>query len=284
MLVHIKDLVSQAVKQNYCLGAYNVHNLETAIAVAQAAQDMKSPAIIQVSESAAKYMGIKTVVNIVSALAEEVAKDVPLALHLDHGKNIDFLFSCIAAGFKSVHMDGSELSFDENIAITKRAVDFAHHHDVWVQGEVGAILGGHGSEGKLNQVVPLANPEDVYKFIQATGVDTVAPAVGTAHGNFKDENIDFALLATIKNKIGNVPLVLHGGSGNDDKILQAIKLGVNIVNIGTDIKVGFTKSVIKQAKLNPKETDPRKLLSPAIEAVKALVMAKMKLFGSANKA
>lgn len=284
MLVHIKDLVAHASKGKYCLGAFNVHNLETAIAVAKAAEEKKSPAIIQVSESATNYMGIKTVVNIVAALAEGIAKDVPLSLHLDHGKNIDFLFSCITAGFKSVHMDGSQLPLAENIAITKQAVDYAHKQGVWVQGEVGALLGGHGSAGKLNQKVPLADPSEVYEFIGATGVDTIAAAVGTAHGNFQDENINFELLATIKSKIGDIPLVLHGGSGNDDKISQAVKLGVNIINIGTDIKVGFTQTVIEQAKLNPTETDPRKLLSPAIEVVKALVMAKMELFGSVNKA
>ncbi len=283
MLVHIKELIAAAVKKDYCLGAYNVHNLETVIAVAQAASEMNSPAIIQVSESAAQYMGIKTVVNIVEALAQDIAKDVPLALHLDHGKNIDFLFACIEAGFKSVHMDGSHLSLAENIVITKQAVEYAHQRGVWVQGEVGALLGGHGGSGKLGEVIPLADPEEVYEFIKATNVDTIAAAVGTAHGSFQDENINFDLLRTIKQKIGTIPFVLHGGSGNDDKILQAVKLGVNIINIGTDIKVGFTQSVIKQAQANPNETDPRKLLTPAILSVKKLVMAKMELFGSANQ-
>lgn len=284
MLTHIKELVNDALEREYCLGAYNVHNLETAIAVAQAAWEMKSPAIIQVSESAVHYMGLKTVINIVRALAEDTAKDIPLALHLDHGKNIDFLFACIEAGFKSVHMDGSHLPLVENIALTKQAVDFAHKHGVWVQGEVGALLGGHGSGGKLGEVIPLADPEEVYEFTKATGVDTIAAAVGTAHGSFQDENINFELLQTIKQKIGTIPFVLHGGSGNDDKISQAVKLGVNIVNIGTDIKVGFTQSVIKQAQMSPTETDPRKLLSPAIAAVKTMVMGKMELFGSADKA
>ncbi len=284
MLVHIKELVTAAQAKNYCLGAFNIHNLETAIAVASAAAEKKSPAIIQVSPSAAKYMGIATVVNIVSALASETAKDVPIALHLDHGKDIEFLQSCIQAGFQSVHMDGSDLPLSENIAITKAAVALAKQQGIWVQGEVGALLGGHGSEGKLNQVIPLADPDEVSEFVLATGVDTIAAAVGTAHGNFQDENIDFELLTTIKNKIGNVPLVLHGGSGNDQKISQAIALGVNIVNIGTDIKVGFTKAVINQAQINPTETDPRKLLTPGIVAVKDLVMKKMELFGSANQA
>jgi fructose-bisphosphate aldolase class II len=284
MLVHIKELVAEATKHNYCLGAYNIHNLETAIAVAQAAAEMKSPAIIQVSESAAQYMGVKTVVNIVAALADGVAQEVPLALHLDHGKNIDFLFSCIEAGFQSVHMDGSHLPLTENIAITKQAVDFAHSQGVWVQGEVGALLGGHGGGGTLNQIIPLADPVEVDEFITATGVDTIAAAIGTAHGSFTDENIDFDLLQAMKKKIGKIPFVLHGGSGNaSDKILQAIEFGVNIINIGTDIKVGFTQSVIKQAQISPTETDPRKLLLPAIESVKALVMAKMELFGSAKK-
>lgn len=284
MLVHIKELVNDAIKRKYCLGAFNIHNLETVLAVTQAAKEMKSPAIIQASENAVQYIGLKTVVNIVEALAEDIAKNIPLVLHLDHGKNIDFLFSCIEAGFKSVHMDGSHLPLVENIALTKRVVDFAHQRGVWVQGEVGVLLGGHGGSGSLSQKVPLADPDEVYRFVRLTGVDTIAAAIGTAHGSFHDEDINFALLKKIKQKVGAVPFVLHGGSGNDAKISQAIKLGVNIVNIGTDIKIGFTTAVIKQAQLTPTETDPRKLLLPAIESVKNLVMKKMKLFGSVNRA
>jgi len=285
MLVHIKEIINKAVDGKYCVGAYNIHNLETALAVVQAAAAMKSPAIIQVSESAAKYMGLQTVYRLVESLAETVGAEVPLAIHLDHGKNIDFLFACLNVGFQSVHMDGSDLPLAENISLTKQAVDFAHQRGVWVQGEVGALLGGHGASGRLDKDIPLADPLEVKKFVAATGVDTIAAAIGTAHGSWQEENINLDLLTAIKQEIGATPFVLHGGSGNDENLLsQAIRLGVNIINIGTDIKIGFTQTVIKQAQTNPTETDPRKLLSPAIAVVQDLVMAKMKLFGSVDKA
>jgi ketose-bisphosphate aldolase len=285
MLVHIKEIISDAQTHNYAVGAFNIHNLETALGVARAAVKMKSPVIIQVSEGAIVYMGLGVVKSLITILAEQEASSVPIALHLDHGKKYTSITECVTAGFSSVHMDGSDLPLLENIAITKKAVDFAHKKKVWVQGEVGPLLGGHGESGNLVGKIPLATPEEVAQFIAATGVDAIAPAIGTAHGSFKEEHIDFVLLNKIKKVIGRLPLVMHGGSGNDDtSVIRAIKAGVNIINIGTDIKVAFSQTVIQQAKANPQETDPRKLLSPSILAVQKLVEAKMKLFGSAGKA
>ena len=285
MLVHIKEIVNHAQKNNYAVGAFNIHNLETALGVARAAAKMKSPAIIQVSEGAIAYMGLGVVKSLITILATDEAGSVPIALHLDHGKKYSSVIECVTAGFSSVHMDGSDLPLLENIAITKKAVDFAHKKNVWVQGEVGPLLGGHGESGNLVGKIPLASPEEVAQFITATNVDTIAAAIGTAHGIFKEEHIDFELLTKIKEVVGSVPLVMHGGSGNDDSsVVQAIASGINIINIGTDIKVAFTSTVITQAQKNPQETDPRKLLTPTIEAVMELVQAKMKLFGSAGKA
>ena len=281
MLVHIKDLIEDAQKGGYAIGAFNVHNLESILGVAQAAVRAGSTAIIQVSEGAIKYMGLKPTTHIVSTVAKNVADGAPIALHLDHGSSFQTVFECIAAGFSSVHIDASALPFDENIRLTKQVVELAHSKGVWVQGEVGAIVGGHGERGgKID--IPKANLQEVIEFTRKTGVDTIAAAIGTAHGTFENEDVDLELLRQIKAKV-KIPFVLHGGSGIEDaKIRQAIKGGVNIINIGTDIKVAFSETLKKTCKDNPDETDPRKLMSPSIKAVEEVVYNKMVLFGSAG--
>jgi len=283
MLVHIKDLVKKARQDSYAIGAFNITNLESVLGVARAAVKANSPAIIQVSESAINYMGLKPITHIVSTVAKNVAANVPIALHLDHGTNFDTIFECIGAGFTSVHIDASNLPLDENINLTKQIVKVGHAKHVWVQGEVGAITGGHGEiRGKLKKV-PLANLEDVKKFVRETKVDTIAAAVGTAHGVYSNEEIVFSLLKAIKASV-KIPFVLHGGSGVDDsKIKKAIKEGVNIINIGTDLKVAFCRTLIKTCLENREETDPRNLLTPTIKAIEKVVVEKMKLFGSANR-
>lgn len=283
MLAHIKDIIKDAEKNKYAVGAFNIHNVESALGVAQAAVRANSPAIIQVSESTIKYMGIKPITHLVSTIAKNVAAKVPIALHLDHGKSLSSVFECIDSGFSSVHIDASDLPLDENIAMTRRAVEIAHAKKVWVQGEVGSIMGEHGGRGSKLENIPIANLEDVIKFVKETNIDTLAAAVGTAHGVYKNEDILFDLLKKIKQKTKK-PFVLHGGSGIEDaKIKKAIKEGVNIVNIGTDIKVAFTKTLIKNCAKNKTETDPRKLLKPTIAAVEEVVFKKMKLFGSINR-
>ena len=283
MLVHIKKIVREAEKHGYAVGAFNVHNLESILGVAQAAVEARSPAIIQVSEGAIKYMGLKPVTHIVSTVAKNTAAVVPIALHLDHGKSFESVFGCINAGFSSVHIDASSLPLDENIALTKHVVEVAHSKRVWVQGEVGAIMGGHGSRGKTIHNIPIAKLEDVIKFVNKTNVDTIAAAVGTAHGVYENEDILIDLLDSIKKAVKR-PFVLHGGSGvKTEKIKQAIKHGVNIINIGSDIKIAFSNTLKETCKNNPDETDPRDLLRPSIEAVKAAVIKHMNLFGSAGR-
>lgn len=283
MLVHIKDIVKEAEKGGYAVGAFNVHNLETILGVARAAVRAKSPAIIQVSEGAIEYMGLKPVTHIVSTVAKNVASKVPIALHLDHGKSFDSVFECINAGFTSVHIDASELALDENIALTKRVVEIGHSKKVWVQGEVGMMVGGHGEKGKQLKKIPLAKLEDVIKFVKETKVDTIAAGVGTAHGIYPEEDIKFPLLRSIKQKTKKT-FVLHGASGiSDQKIKKAIKEGVNIINIGTDIKIAFSETLIDNCLKNRNETDPRNLLRPTIKAVEEIVFQKMKLFGSAGR-
>jgi len=283
MLVHIKELVKYSEKNKYAIGAFNVHNMESILGVARAAVKAKSPAIIQVSESAIKYMGLKPVTHIVSTVAKNVATEVPIALHLDHGKSLDAVFECINSGFTSVHIDASSLPLDENIALTKRVVEIGHKKRVWVQGEVGAIIGEHGEKKRVIKDIPIAKRDDVVKFVKETRIDTLSAAVGTAHGVYRNEAVDFVLLNAIKQKTKR-PFVLHGGSGVNDRIIRrAIKAGVNIINIGTDIKRAFSKSLIENCLKHKHETDPRILLGPSIDAVEEVVLEKMKLFGSEGR-
>lgn len=283
MLVHIKDIVKEAQKRGYAIGAFNVHNFETILGVARAAVKMKSPAIIQVSEGAIKYMGLKPVTHIVSTVAKNVAAKVPIALHLDHGKSFDSVFECIDSGFSSVHIDASDLPLDENIALTKRVMEIGRVKGVWVQGEVGVIVGGHGKIGETIKNIPIAKLDDVVNFARETKVNTLAAGIGTAHGIFKNEDIKFSLLRDIKQKTKKI-FVLHGASGvPDKKIKRAIKEGVNIINVGTDIKVAFSKTLINTCAKHKNETDPRNLLKPSIQAVEKIVSGKMKLFGSAGR-
>ena len=283
MLVHIKDIVREAQKGGYALGAFNVTNLESILAVARAAVKANSAAIIQVSESAIKYMGLKPVTHIVSTVAKNVAAAVPIALHLDHGSSFDAVFECINAGFTSVHIDASSLPLDENIELTRQVVKVAHARRVWVQGEVGAMVGSPGDISARLKKIPLAEPEEVVKFVKATKVDTIAAAIGTAHGIHANEEIVFSLLKAIKKQV-KIPFVLHGGSGvADGKIKKAVKEGVNIINIGTDLKVAFCQTLIDTCLKNKKETDPRNLLKPTIVAMEKVIMEKMKLFGSAER-
>jgi ketose-bisphosphate aldolase len=283
MLSHIKELVKEAVEGKYALGAFNVHNLETIIGVARAAEEAGSPAIIQVSESAIEYMGLKPVTHLVSTAAKNIAIHQPIALHLDHGKSLDVVFECINAGFSSVHIDLSHLPLDENISLSKQVVQVAHAKGIWVQGEVGSMVGGHGALGGELENIPIAKVEDVVNFVQETGVDAIAAAVGTAHGIYTNESINIPLIKDIKTRT-MIPFVLHGGSGiSDEDLKEAIKAGVNIVNIGTDVKIAFSKTLIKSCLENQQETDPRKLLKPTIEAVKEVVMGRMKALRSAGR-
>jgi len=283
MLVHIKDIVKKAEKDQYAIGAFNVITLESVLGVAQAAVKTNSPAIIQVSESTIRYMGLKPITHIVSTVAKNVAASVPIALHLDHGTSFDSVFECINSGFTSVHIDASSLPLDENINLTKQVVRVAHAKRVWVQGEIGAMVGGHGNiKGKLKKI-PLADLDDVIKFVKETKVDTIAAAVGTAHGIYDNEDIVFSLLRSIKKAV-EIPFVLHGGSGvPNNEIKKAIKEGVNIINIGTDIKTAFCRTLIGTCLKNQQETDPRNLLKPTIGAIEKVVSEKMKLFGSAGR-
>jgi len=283
MLVHIKDLVKGAKKNKYAIGAFNVHGLESVLGIARAAAEAKSPAIIEVSEGAIAYMGLEVTINLVRTIADTVAASVPIALHLDHGKNLEIVNKCIVSGFSSIHIDASAFPFEENIEISKKVVSFAHSRGVWAQGEIGSIMGGHGDVGGEIHGIPIADPDEVVEFVRRTKVDTIAAAIGTAHGTFTNEDINFKILKKIKDNIKK-PFVLHGGSGVPTrKIKRAIKEGVNIINIGTNIKVAFSETLIETCKKNKKEMDPRNLLKPSIQAIEDAAIKQMKIMGSADQ-
>jgi len=200
MLIDAPYLLKKAQKGGYALGAFNIYNLETALGVARAAVASNSPIVVQVSESTIEYAGLKPITHIVSTIAKNEAVSVPVALHLDHGKSFKSVAECIAAGFSSVHIDASSLPFDENVDLTREVVEFAHSKNIWIQGELGAIPGGHGDIGKKSDELPLVDPNQVESFVKKTNVDSLAIAIGTAHGMFENERIHFELLKKVKEK------------------------------------------------------------------------------------
>lgn len=286
MLVHIKTIVNKAQKGNYAVGAFNTSNLEVTLGIVRGAVVKNSPVIIQVSESTIKYAGLEMITNIVQTLANNEAKNIPVALHLDHGKSFRSISECVRAGFSSVHIDASDLPFEENIALTKQAVDYAHRYGVWAQAELGAMI---GKEGMTVLEIPkdpdsfMTDPSKVKEFVKRTKVDTLAISVGTMHGYFKGkEKIDFPRLEKINKEIPKIPLVLHGASGLiDDDMIGAIKLGVRIINIDTDLRIAFTETLRETLKQTPKSFyDPRKILTPSIDAITKKVEEKIEIFRS----
>jgi fructose-bisphosphate aldolase class II len=283
------SLYEQAFREGWALGSFNTSNLEMTQAIAWGLQEKNSPGIIQTSESAIEYAGLVTLHDIISDVAKSVS--VPVFLHLDHGRSFEIAEKCIHAGYKSVMIDGSKLSFDENVALTKKVVELAHQNDVWVEGEIGAIQGKEGmvsADIKMDDSM-LTDPTEAVNFVAATGVDSLAVSVGTIHGAFRgEEKIRFERLREI-HKVVKVPLVLHGASGLPPmEISQAVRLGIAKVNIDTELREAFHDSlegVVTSEALagQQKSVDPRKMLTPARKAVQAVVAEKVALLGSADK-
>jgi len=305
MLVTNKDLLVPATRKAYAVGAFNVNNLEVLQAVAEAAVDERSPAIIAVTPSAIKYAGI-TYLSKIAAIAAESAP-VPLSLHLDHGENFETAAKCVEADFTSVMIDGSFLNFEENVTLTKRVVEIAHPKGVSVEAELGRLAGVEEATVEEKEAV-LTDPDTAKKFVESTGVDALAVAIGTSHGAYKfkaEPKLDFERLHAIRKRI-DVPLVLHGASSvpawiiekatkygaqlggakgiPEEHIKKAISLGIAKINIDTDLRLAFTATVREVLTNSPKEFDPRKILGPAKEAIKEVVKGKMRLFGSSGKA
>jgi len=286
-LVSAKEMLQKAKAGHYAVGAFNINNLEWTKAILQTAEEQKSPVILAVSEGAGKYMaGYKTVVGMVNGMLEELNITVPVALHLDHGSYAGAK-ACIEAGFSSIMFDGSSLPFEENVEKTKELVAICNEKGMSIEAEVGSI---GGEEDGVIGMGECADPEECKK-IADLGISMLAAGIGNIHGKYPAnwKGLQFDVLDAIQQLTGDMPLVLHGGTGiPDDMIKKAISLGVSKINVNTECQLVFaeaTRKYIEAGKdLEGKGFDPRKLLAPGAEAIKAKVKEKMEVFGSIGKA
>ncbi|MBE5897222.1 MAG: class II fructose-1,6-bisphosphate aldolase [Lachnospiraceae bacterium] len=287
MLVSAKEMLDKAKAGHYAVGQFNINNLEWTKAILSTAQELNSPVILGVSEGAGKYMtGYKTVAGMVKAMIEELNITVPVALHLDHG-SYEGCLKCVEAGFSSIMFDGSHYPIEENIEKTKELVALAHKNGMSIEAEVGSI--GGEEDGVIGRG-ECADPNEC-KAIADLGVDMLAAGIGNIHGKYPEnwEGLSFETLDAIQKLTGEMPLVLHGGTGIPaDMIKKAISLGVSKINVNTECQLSFadaTRKYIEAGKdLEGKGFDPRKLLAPGTEAIKATVKEKMELFGSVGQA
>ena len=287
MLVTAKEMLEKARDGKYAVGHFNINNLEWTKAILQTAEELRSPVILGVSEGAGKYMtGFKTVVGMVNGMLEEMKITVPVALHLDHG-TYEGCLKCIDAGFSSIMFDGSHYPIEENVEKTKELIRICREKGMSLEAEVGAI---GGEEDGVIGMGECADPNEC-KMIADLGVDMLAAGIGNIHGKYPAnwKGLSFETLAAVKEKVGDMPLVLHGGTGiPEDMIKKAISLGVAKINVNTECQLAFadaTRKYIEAGKdLEGKGFDPRKLLAPGAEAIKATVKTKMELFGSVGKA
>ena len=287
MLVSAKEMLNKAKAGHYAVGQFNINNLEWTKSILLAAEETRSPVILGVSEGAGKYMtGYKTVVGMVNGMLEELNISVPVALHLDHG-SYEGCYKCIEAGFSSIMFDGSHYPIEENIEKTKELVKVAKGKGMSIEAEVGSI--GGEEDGVIGRG-ECADPKEC-KSVADLGVTMLAAGIGNIHGKYPEnwEGLSFETLDAIQQLTGDMPLVLHGGTGiPDDMIKKAISLGVAKINVNTECQIAFaeaTRKYIEDGKdIEGKGFDPRKLLAPGAEAIKDMVITKIKLFGSEGKA
>ena len=287
MLVNVKDMLTKAVAGHYAVGHFNINNLEWTKSILEVAEELKSPVILGVSEGAGKYMGgFKTVAAMADAMVDSLGITVPVALHLDHG-TYEGCLKCIDAGFSSIMFDGSSYPIEENVEKTKELVKICAEKGMSLEAEVGAI---GGEEDGVVGMGECADPEEC-KAIADLGVDLLAAGIGNIHGKYPENwpGLRFDVLESVKEKTGDLPLVLHGGTGIPaDMVKQAINLGVAKINVNTECQIAFTAAVrkyIEEGKdLEGKGFDPRKVLKPGAEGIKQVVRDKIELFGSAGKA
>lgn len=306
-LVGPKEMFANAYKGQYAIGAFNVNNMEIIQGIMLAASEEKSPVILQVSAGARKYAGQGYIMKLVeAALADDPS--VPVCVHLDHGPSFEMCRDCIDGGFTSVMIDGSHLPYEENVALTKKVVEYAHPKNVWVEAELGKLAGVEEHVASAEHVY--TDPDQAVDFVQKTGCDSLAIAIGTSHGAYKfkgDAKLDFPRLETISAKLPNYPLVLHGASSvpqefvelcnkyggkvggakgvPEDMLRKAAKMGVCKINVDTDIRLALTASIRQFMTEHPEQFDPRTYLTPAREAVKKMVQRKIRdVMGSSGKA
>lgn len=306
MLVKGSEILNKAHQEGYGVGAFNFVNVEMLRAIFEAAHTAKSPIITQASEGAIKYLGMDMVLSLVHTMSKRYPH-IPVALHLDHGTSFESCKNAVDAGFTSVMIDASHHPFKENLEMTKEVVDYAHSKGVSVEAELGRLMGIEDNISVDEKDAVLVNPNEAEEFVQKTKVDYLAPAIGTSHGAFKfkgEPKLDFERLLEVKRRT-NIPLVLHGASSIPESVSQAflatggdlkgskgvpfaflqesIKGGINKVNIDTDLRIAFIAQVRKMARENPSEFDLRKYFNPGVEAVKNVIVDRMRLLGSADK-
>lgn len=308
-LVTTKEMFEKSMKEHYAIGAFNVNNMEIIQGIMDAAKEENSPVILQASAGAIKYARINYLMKMVEAAVEE-APEIPVAIHLDHGPDFETCKMCIDAGFTSVMIDASKYNFEENVALTKKVVDYAHAHGVVVEAELGKLAGIEDDVNVAESDAMYTDPLQAKEFVERTGCDSLAIAIGTSHGAYKfkgEAKLRFDILEKIKELIPNTPIVLHGAStvipelvemcnqygadipgakGVPDEMLnEASKRGVSKINVDTDLRLAMTAQIRKVFAEEPGAFDPRKYLTPAREEIKKTVKHKMKdVFGSNNRA
>ena len=283
MILSTKEMLLKAQREGYAVPAFNIHNLETLQVVVETAMEMRSPVIVAGTPSTIEsYAGP----DYIKAMAEVAASkyDIPIAIHLDHFEDVDAIKKNIDLGFKSCMIDASKMEFEKNIETVKEVVDYAHRYDVVVEAELGK-LGGREDDLVVDEKDTMyTNPEDAAEFVRRTNIDSLAVAIGTAHGLYKGEpKLDFERLVEIKEKV-DIPLVLHGASDvPDDLVKKAISLGICKVNVATDLKIPFAKAVKEYLDEHNGESDPRKYMTPGKLAMKEIVKNKIEVCGSMNR-
>lgn len=277
MLINSVNLLKEAKEKHYAVAHFNINNLEWAKYILEEMNELQRPVILGVSEGAIKYMGGSYVVaNLVKSLISDLNIEIPVVLHLDHGSSYESCKKCIDDGFTSVMIDASKKSLKENIEITRKVVSYAHMYNVSVEGEIGKI---GGTEDELDAKSCNAKKEDVIAYVESTGVDSVAPALGSVHGLYKGEpNLDFETMSEI-NQLVSTPLVLHGGTGiPNDKIKKAIFCGISKININTELQIAWASSIKEYIEKNKEVYDPRKIISSGEKAIKKCIKDKIRLF------
>ena len=306
-LVTTKEMFEKSMKEGFAIGAFNVNNMEIIQAIVDAAAEENSPVILQASSSAIKYARFNYLMKMVEAATMET--NIPIAMHLDHGPDFETCKACIDAGFTSVMIDGSKYDFEENVALTKKVVDYAHSKGVVVEAELGKLAGIEDDVNVAASDAMYTDPEQAKEFVERTGCDSLAIAIGTSHGAYKfkgEAKLRFDILAKVKELISNTPIVLHGAStvipelvemcnkyggnipgakGVPDEILhEASVSGVSKINVDTDLRLAMTAEIRKVFAESPEAFDPRKYLTPAREKIKETVQHKIRdVFGSSNK-
>ena len=307
-LVTTKDMFEKSMKEHFAIGAFNVNNMEIIQGIVDAAAEENSPVILQASSSAIKYARIGFLRKMIEAALEE--NDIPIALHLDHGPDFETCKMCIDHGFSSVMIDGSKYDFEENVALTKKVVEYAHSKGVVVEAELGKLAGIEDEVNVAASDAMFTDPDQAKEFVERTGCDSLAIAIGTSHGAYKfkgEAKLRFDILEKVKEKLPNTPIVLHGAStvipelvelcnkyganipgakGVPDEMLHEASLrGVSKINVDTDLRLAMTGAIRKALIENPEVFDPRKYMQPARELIKETVQHKIRdVFGSSNKA